>query len=188
MEWDVPLSSSKKDVEPEERRVESSIKTQFGELLKPQKIKRGGLKILSASEKRPGPDIMPIEKKETSSVLSMPEPTEKRSGPTTENFITPTKSASEDSSMLPVISDNLPEPLADLSVNLNQEVLHSVNSLNDLGQELFSSMKGLRSNQPDTAVKLYDPERVHTAIACANQIVHVARAKLDLLKFAKEIK
>lgn len=72
-------------------------------------------------------------------------------------------------------------------MNLSKELSHSVNSLTNLETELFQTMKGLRSSQPDTAVKLYDPERVQSALECAKQIINSKRMKLDLFKFTKEL-
>lgn len=72
-------------------------------------------------------------------------------------------------------------------MNLSKELSHSVNSLTNLETELFQTMKGLRSSQPDITVKLYDPERVQSALECAKQIINSKRMKLDLFKFAKEL-
>lgn len=105
----------------------------------------------------------------------------------TENITKEIKRGSKNLSMLPEIAGIPSEELQENSINLGQEVSHSISSLNASGKELFSLMRGLRSDLPETAVRLYEPDRVQTAVACAHQIVNTMKMKLELLKFHREV-
>ena len=125
---------------------------------------------------------------ETNNELRMPKRTEKESEQMLENHIT-TTSQKEYTELANTKTELIPlDPSQEPFVNLSKELSHSLNSLTNLETELFQTMKGLRSSQPDTAVKLYDPERVQTALECAKQIINSKRMKLDLFKFARELK
>lgn len=94
---------------------------------------------------------------------------------------------SENSSMLPAISETQAEAYSENSKNLNEEIYRSINLLSRSEQELFDSMKGLRAHQPETTIRLYDPERVQTAVMCGRQIVDSMKAKLELIKFSNKL-
>ncbi len=58
----------------------------------------------------------------------------------------------------------------------------SMNILDESANHMFALMKGLNANQPDGDVKRFDPERVNSAVNCANAIYKIMRLKLDAIK------
>ena len=115
--------------------------------------------------------------------------TENGNSLTKEVTIWPTSTTSENLSMQVVEKEIQSYEASTLnSEDLKKEISQSINLLNQSESELLSSMKGLRSSQPDTAFKLYDPERVQAAVLCGRSIVESMKTKLELLKFAKELK
>lgn len=94
---------------------------------------------------------------------------------------------SESSSMTPAIVETQAGVYTESFSDLKKEISLSINLLNQSEQELFDSMKGLRASQPETTIRLYDPERVQTAVLCGRQIVESMKTKLELLKFSKKL-
>lgn len=145
------------------------------------------LKTLKKSESTLETTTQNTKNIETNNELRMPKRTEKESEQMLES---PTKEINkQESKELVSTKTELipPDPSQDTSPNLNRELSHSINFLTGLETELFQTMQSLRSQQPDVAVRLYDPERAQTAIECAKQIINSKRMKLDLFKFAKEV-
>lgn len=188
MEWGAHKNQSKNVEKPKEKSTEDFGKIQSGEPESLQKEKKTEPRISQQSAKEVGNIILKIEnasiEKESNGLVEI----RKDKMLTAENTTQETRSIFIRSSTEVVPEETQSQDSSANSIDLSREISHSVNSLNELGKELFSSMKGLRSDLPDKAVRLYDPERVTTAVQCSHQIVSVVKAKLELLKFAKEIK
>lgn len=67
-------------------------------------------------------------------------------------------------------------------------VSQSMSLLDESANHMFDLMKGLHGNQPPASVKAYDPERVNSAVACANTIYKIMRLKLDAIKVQRKLK
>jgi hypothetical protein len=64
----------------------------------------------------------------------------------------------------------------------------SMSLLDESAQHMFALMKGLHANQPPAEVRSYDPERVNSAVSCANTIYKIMRLKLDAIKIQEKMK
>lgn len=185
--WEGRQNQSKKEESQIEKRKDDSHSTQSTEKRSQHSEKQTDFKILSAIKQQPEPIIEETKNPKIESEPTEPAEIESTNVNTTENFMPAIKSTSEASSMLPEIVETRQEGLQPNFVDLKTEISLSINLLNQSEGELLASMKGLRSSQPDTAVKLYDPDRVNSAVACGHQIMLSMKAKLDLMKFAKEL-
>jgi hypothetical protein len=185
--WDAPSSQSSNEKSTNEKNSEDSGVIPNGALKNKPETKHAELETLSKSESVIENATMQTEKSESSNALNGLETIGRSSVNTIESTTAKTKSISVKSSIRPATVETQSEGLLPISVDLNKEICHSMNSLNQLEGELFESMKGLRSQQADVAARLYDPERTQTAISCGQQIVNAMRTKLDLMKFAKEL-
>lgn len=73
----------------------------------------------------------------------------------------------------------------ELSERLKVGVLDSMDYCDDAMSELSLRMRGMFQNDPDQAVKTYEPDKVHTAAMCARTIADVIRAKTEAMKLLK---
>lgn len=64
----------------------------------------------------------------------------------------------------------------------------SMSLLDESANHMLDLMKGLHANQPPAEVRAFDPERVNSAVACANTIYKIMRLKLDAIKVQRKIK
>lgn len=138
------------------------------------------------TEKLTAPDTMPIKNNEMHSVQPGHEKIRSDSLNTKELTTVKTPNTLERSSMNQETNVIPLEDFTAKSQNLITEASQSINLLSLSENELFNSMKGLRHSQPDTAVKLYDPDRVQTAVLCGRQIAESMKTKLELMKFIKD--
>lgn len=76
------------------------------------------------------------------------------------------------------------------STLLNSEIVasQSMSLLDESANHMFDLMKGLHANQPPADVKAFDPDRVNSAVACANTIYKIMRLKLDAIKVQRKLK
>lgn len=117
--------------------------------------------------------------------------TQKPQMPISENIMLETKNNAEKLSTKERPDETPQEGSLLLSDNLNAESFHSMKLLDSTANELFSLMKGLNKNLPtndDGPVMLHDVDRVRVAAECGKQIISTMRMKLDVLKFAKELR
>jgi hypothetical protein len=63
----------------------------------------------------------------------------------------------------------------------------SMNLLDESANHMFDLMKGLHGNQPPAEIKAFDPDRVNSAVACANTIYKIMRLKLDAIKVQEKL-
>ncbi len=63
----------------------------------------------------------------------------------------------------------------------------SMSLLDESANHMFGLMKGLHANQPPAEVRSYDPDRVNSAVACANTIYKIMRLKLDAIKVQRKL-
>lgn len=75
-------------------------------------------------------------------------------------------------------------------ISLNSEIIASpsMNLLDESANHMFGLMKGLHANQPPAEIRSFDPERVNSAVACANTIYKIMRLKLDAIKVQRKLK
>lgn len=171
-----------KDLDIKNKKTTPSIKQD-----KQQIENETGLKTSKKNESAQDKITQTTKSIEISSELREQKRTEKESAKMLES---PTKEISnqESKELANIKTELIPsDPSLEASPNLNKELSRSINFLTGLETELFQTMQSLRSQQPDVAVRLYDPERAQTAIECAKQIINSKRMKLDLFKFAKEV-
>lgn len=93
---------------------------------------------------------------------------------------------------MPIISVQpsvLPEPSSS-NTSPTSEIIESqlMSLLDESANHMFDLMKGLHSNQPAAEVKAYDPDRVNSAVNCANTIYKIMRLKLDAIKVQRKLK
>lgn len=186
-EWDARLSRSKSETESAPKNLESNTKTQPSPQEKPPKQKREEKQTPKSTDPAQEQDTMPTPQPLTLVEPTIVDDTERNKMQSRELTIMQTKSASENSSMQEKIGETLPVVSMGSSDSLNQELSRSISLLNKSEDELFASMKGLRADLPETTVRLYDPDRVQTAVLCGRQIVESMKTKLELMKFAKEV-
>jgi len=183
----VPKVSNEEKSEPAKEPASFTNSIPSTELRKLLKTSNEEIKTESPKTPSQRNDIMQTERSESNS---------DRSGVTTIAIVkTPVtglttkrmQSDSAPSSIPEKIEETLPVDLSPSSVDLNREISHSINSLNQLETESFALMKGLRDNHLETVAKAFDPDRVNAAVNCGNQIVMAMKMKLDLMKFSKEV-
>lgn len=88
---------------------------------------------------------------------------------------------------------NPPSVLLEPSTNVtapSSEIIasQSMSLLDESANHMFGLMKGLQANQPPAEIRAFDPERVNSAVACANTIYKIMRLKLDAIKVQRKIK
>lgn len=66
-------------------------------------------------------------------------------------------------------------------------VLESMSLLDDASNHIFGLMKGLHADQPAAEIKKYDPDRVNSAVNCANVLYKMMRLKLDAIKVQRKL-
>jgi len=69
--------------------------------------------------------------------------------------------------------------------NLSQELSASENLLIGSAQHLHKLMRGLVREDQDTAIHLYDVERVMASVACAKQIGDLLKAAIEVKKYQR---
>lgn len=76
------------------------------------------------------------------------------------------------------------------STLLTSEIIASPSMalLDESANHMFGLMKGLHANQPPAEIRAYDPDRVNSAVACANTIYKIMRLKLDAIKVQRKLK
>lgn len=187
-EWvDQPNQSSAESSIQKTKKIDFTQKIQNIELESTQKQSPTISRIEKSDLKKTEPDTTQTKKNETNSEPNGLETIRSANLNTNEITTTKTKSNFTESSMLPEIVGTQLEVFTENSDSLKKEVSRSINLLNQSENELFSSMKGLRSSQPDPIIRLYEPERVQTAVLCGRQIVESMKTKLEMLKFFKEL-
>ena len=188
--WDVQQNQSKKENSTNvKNKSDFGTKIPNGEQKSQQEEKRITPQMLKSTESSAEKNIKPQRKKQMQDESNGHKKIENDNSPTKEVTIYETPNDSESLSMQVVEKEIQSYEESTLSYSdLKKELSRSINLLNQSENELFSSMKGLRSSQPETTVKLYDPERVQTAVLCGRSIVESMKTKLELLKFAKELK
>jgi len=99
-----------------------------------------------------------------------------------EKMLTVQKPADQEPrSVLPDESLNNTSPISGAIVS------ESMSLLDDASTHIFDLMKGLHANQPAAEVKAFDPERVNSAVNCANTLYKMMRLKLDAIKIQRKI-
>lgn len=188
--WADPKSQSQSESSIQEKSKNvSGEKIQSGELKNKLSGESDTPKTLNATKRKAEPDTQKTRSETMPDEQNGAKKTESDSLQVNEVTTQQTRKDLEKLSMLPVERETQSlEVYTPSLIDLKKEVSQSINLLNQSEAELFESMKGLRSSQPDTAIKLYDPERVQTAVLCGRSIVDSMKTKLEILKFAKELK
>lgn len=98
-----------------------------------------------------------------------------------------TKSVCESKSTVTVI-----EPIQSVVSKKQLQIADSVLSqsmslIDDTGKHLLDLMKGVTGHLDAEKVTTYDPVRVTAACNCANNLYQMMKAKIELIKLAKEI-
>lgn len=183
---DQPKGSSEEDNKTEKGQKEG---------MQTQNLEQGNLpnknntvtKTLKSSEQDQQKTTTKTEKSESSNEWNGHIETKSANLPISENITPKTGSDYSKQLSLKEISEIQPEDSQNLFSGLKEETFRSMNFLTSLESELFKSMQNLRHQQPDTTVRLNDPDRAYVGIQLAQQIVVTMRAKLDLMKFARKL-
>ncbi len=89
-----------------------------------------------------------------------------------------------------IVDPRLVPPASSLdSTSPTSEIVasQSMSLLDESANHMFGLMKGLHANQPPAEVRSFDPERVNSAVACANTIYKIMRLKLDAIKVQRKL-
>jgi len=104
-----------------------------------------------------------------------------------ENSIETATTNSGEKPMRDESGDNLPAGLTVHSGISSRETLHGMNLIDSTAKDLHSYMQSMFVNQPEKAVRTFDPDKIHAAVNVGRAINELMRTKLEAIKLYNNI-